>query len=564
MKTHRLLPWGLALLPFLAVACSGAAETIKRGDQLASAGLHEEALAEYEKAGRASPEDAELAVKIAQSRRQLAAQLGETARKQAEAGDRRGALGTLKRALEHDPDGRALETEMKRLVTAELEAGRKAADEARWQDALDQYGWLQKEFPRLAPARVGRERVVEAWAGGLLKEARDFLGRGLEANALISVLKAQRVAGGPVGNSAALESELRGRLKQASLYAFAVLPGKPKARFVEGTARLVGLVERAEVPGCPGAVAGAAGQARLRLTLELIGLEFSQARAESRASQRYQSGTRPVPNPAFGELEQTIEQGRGAALELEKKIKEVERVVEQARRAFEDAGPSDDEDSLRGKLKAAERELEVLRKNLADTQSKVLAQRNQLSATPRMLDEPVYAEHEYAVHEVTRTALARVQASARSEGGQWVLRHEGLEGRASTADKTHKAEPRFGVKADPLEFPVKDDELGAAALEDAARRLAERVGAQCQAAQKEALARARQAAAESPLEAVEDFALFVILVDEAPPVDLVAHLKKVRDFDDLEALGGKPRAKKTGQKPAAPPPPSEPEGLTLD
>ncbi|HOX41954.1 MAG TPA: hypothetical protein PK668_00065 [Myxococcota bacterium] len=549
-------------------ACAGGGENIRRGDQLMAAGLHEEALAEYEEARRSSPENAELLVKIAETRRRLAAALQDSARGLVESGDRLGAIQTLKKALEYDEDGRSIEGDLRKVASQEMELARKAQAESRWEDALKIYDRLLEELPRLALASQGRDQVREAWAGSLLKEARDFELRGLEANALISVLKARQVAGDAAGGAADMETALRGRLRKESVFGYAVAPGKPKARWVAGTARLVGMLERAEVADCPAAVASGAAAAKLTLRLELDGLSFSKQQREDSAQQKYQSGTRPVDNPAFHELEEQIEKKRAEAKELEGKISEAEGVVEQLRKVFEDAGPDDDEDSLRSKLKAAERELEVLRTSLRDLQALQVELRNKLSNTPRMLDEPVYDEHRYAVLEVTRTATARVKATGRAEGGQVVMRGEEFEGTAATEDKTWKAAKKYGLAGDPLAFPKGDAELEEAALEDAAGKLAKRIGALCVESKREVLERARQAAAESPLEAVEDFALYAILVDGEPPADLLSHLRSTRAFDDLQALRGKGARKQGLPSPdPKPSPKGEPEGgdgLTLE
>jgi len=214
----------------------------------------------------------------------------------------------------------------------------------------------------------------------------------------------------------------------------------------------------------------------------------------------------------------------------------------------------------------------VLRKTLADNRTSQLELRNKLSATPRMLDEPVFDEHTYRVLQVTRTATARVLASGRSEAGQALLRGEELSGSAAVEDKTWKAERRYGLAGDPLTFSKTDAELEEVSGSPAAQVLARRVGELCVESRREVLERARQAAAESPLEAVEDFALYALLVDGEPPADVLSHLRATRAFDDLAALRGK------GARKAGPPspdpkraPPAGPGaggedggGLTLD
>jgi len=214
--------------------------------------------------------------------------------------------------------------------------------------------------------------------------------------------------------------------------------------------------------------------------------------------------------------------------------------VSQVRQAFADAGPDDDEASLRERMKKAEKALADHRAELSAKRDALVALRTRLSETPRQLQEPVYDTREYPVIKVTRTAKAKVKLHARSDEGQVLVKAATVEGEATTEDTTNKAMPRFGVKADPLAFPTSDAELTDNALDAATAKVASRLGDFCKRWQGEVLGRARQAASSAELEATEDFVLYLSIDPGQPPADLVQFLKEKKGLDDVGALRSRP------------------------
>jgi hypothetical protein len=97
---------------------------------------------------------------------------------------------------------------------------------------------------------------------------------------------------------------------------------------------------------------------------------------------------------------------------------------------------------------------------------------------------------------------------------------------------------KYNVKADPLKFPVKDDDLVKEAIGNATENIAEKLGGQCQKWHAELLSRARQASTGAAIEATEDYVLYLFVSPGKPPPEVVEFLKKQRDFTTLGELRG--------------------------
>ncbi|MBN2498346.1 MAG: hypothetical protein JXR96_27395 [Deltaproteobacteria bacterium] len=522
----------------MAAAC-GAGEHIRRGDQLAGSGLYEEALAQYELAEREAPSDPEVKLRLHKTRKKLADAEIEEGRQAILSGDFWAALGAFKKALGRLPNESAYKQALKQAAKMILGQGRKAVQEKRYRDAISLYERLLGELPRLAPATQGLEEARSAWASMLLMEAKRYQNRHLYGNALIELIKLRKISSS-YGDSAAAEQESRSQLAAASTFSFRVKPGRVKRPLVTGTAEMVRRIAQVTIPGCPNAGPAIEGDPRAVLTVELKGLDYSTGRETSEGQHKYQSGTRPVDNPAFLELETKIASGRERVEKLSDDIQKTEKELEQLRQAFADAGPEADEAAMRKRLVERERTLAKLRKERTTTEDQVLALRNKLSDTPRMLDEPVYDIHRYEVHKVTRTATASASVSARVEGSR-LFSDEVFSGVASSSDDTHKPNLRYGLKGDPLAFPASDRELAEQAYDAAAQQVAKRMGGLCKTWKERILERARQASGSgATLEAIEDFVLYLLVTDDPPPQDVRELLEKQRDFQDLEALRKRP------------------------
>ncbi len=519
----------------LAVGCGGVNPNVARGDELAKAGLFDEALEAYELAADLERDDPELDAKILQTKKQLAKAAATEGAQQLEAGDAFAAVLAYKRAITLDGSQNAYKQQLKKAALQRVGEGQKAIEKNQYAEAIGIFKGLLGELPRLNRAKQGLKDAQLAWSEGLLHRAADYQDRGLHGNALIELLKLRKMVG-EYGDSADRERACRAKLADAATFGLRVMPAKVKRRQVAATAKLVQRMQRTPIPGCSGAPA--AGAARVTVRVGVKATDFKQERALSMGQSKYQSGTRPVDNPAFLELEEKIEQTRARIAELEQALTEDKEVVEQRRQAFADAGPSDDEAALREKLKAAEKAQADHQAELGTRRDEVLAMRNQLSRTPRKLDEPVYDTHEYKIFEITRQVVIQAELAARGEGGQVLIRSAAIEGAAETKDKANKAEPRYGVKADPLDFPQSDEDLVDAATDQLAEAAGARLADLCTRWKGEILERARQGTDAAELEAIEDYVLYLFASSGPPPKDLVNYLRDKRDFEDLGAIRG--------------------------
>ncbi|MBW2700628.1 MAG: hypothetical protein JRF33_07385 [Deltaproteobacteria bacterium] len=533
MKSMRIQCF-VVLLGFLFVSgCWGAADHLRRGDELADSELYEEALDEYEKAVKKEPENGEARKRVAMMQKTLADLDAKDGRAAVESGDPWTALDAFKRAIVRRPDNHAHRKALKDVAKLLMAEGDKALTDKRFAESLKIFERLGRELPRLKHAKRGIAQTKEAWSRQLMEEAGQYLGRRLVGNALISLLQLKQL-NGVYGDSVSMEEDARRQLRVAAGYGFQVRPGKVKRRNQDGTDELVRLLQQASVPECPGAVFDFQDP-KVVLTVALTDLTFKTSKQERQGEQKYQSGTRPVDNPAFLELETKIEQTREKIEQLAGAIVEVSKELEQVREAFADAGPSDDVESLRKRLKDTERKLEKLKVDRRDNENRVVAMREKLGETPRMLDEPVYDLHSYSIFDMTRTATALVALSAREDGNK-VLANEPFSASASAEDTTNRAQAKFDVKGDPLEWPKSDEVLAADAYGQVIGQLAGRLGQMCKDWRGQILERAEQASSAAQVEAVEDYVLYLFLGAEPAPQSLVDFLKNERGFDDIEAI----------------------------
>jgi hypothetical protein len=106
----------------------------------------------------------------------------------------------------------------------------------------------------------------------------------------------------------------------------------------------------------------------------------------------------------------------------------------------------------------AERSLGDKRRTLQRLRSKIAVLSSQLNATPDKIRQDVIKVFRYPVTHITRRCDAvttlELQTAWQPAGA---VRHN--KAGASTQDDTHAAYPRYGVDADPLQFPLSDSSL---------------------------------------------------------------------------------------------------------
>ena len=519
----------------LTIGCSGAGSQIERGDELRKAGLLGEALDAYKKAYRIDPDDEQLNVKIDAVETQLSQQSDSDGLMLLKSGDTLGAVHAFKQALEIKPEHEPYIKHLKKAALVHIAKGEKKLNEKKFKKAEAVFKEILKELPHLKRARQGIKDARLGMADGLLKKAVELQDRGLQGNALLELVSIRKLAGA-YGDSADRELRARKELEEAAAFGIAIKPSKVKRKRLKQTAKLLQKLQNIRSPEC-NLVVGA-GQPKATLKVGVRNIDFKNSRTMTSGEQKYQSGTRPVDNPEFLKLAKRIKDLRARVEELDQIITEDHKLVEQTRQAFADAGPSDDEESLRNRLRKAQKNLKMHTDEQQKKSDKALELRNKLSKTPRMLDEPVFDTHQYDIFEVTRTVTLTATLSAISENSQFLIRSKTVDGLAKTKDSTNKAEPKYQVKANLLKFPVSDDELLSTAMEDLTKNIGESLGELCSNWTQDILARARQAGEDAELEATEDFVLYVVSSHDEPPSDLKTFLKEKHHFTDIEALRG--------------------------
>jgi len=519
------------------VGCAGAAEHIQRGNELSQAQMFEEALGEYQKAQEIDPDNEEVATRIKECKKELAAEENQAGLSLTKSGKKLEALAVFRKAVSYDPGHAGYKKNLLETADSLVSQGKKAFEEKRFKQAVKVLEGVLKVLPKHPEANQAMKQAETARAELLYSQASDFLKRGLYGNALVSLVKLKKLVG-THEDSADIEVYTREQILKAAQYGIKVEAGKVKRKWSEPTQEIVNRLHAVKLKKCPSAVMPATDEPKLTVTVKLQAIAYDQSSEETTAKQKYQSGIRKVDNPDFLKIEKTIAQGRERVSQLEVMLKEVETVIEQAREAFADAGPDDDEAVLRKRLTDAEQKQAEHQKELSAKEKQIVEQREKLSQTPAKLDKPVFDEYEYDISKITRTANALVKVVARGEGGGDPVSEE-LDGSASTEDTTNPADPKHSVKPDPLEFPKNDEVLGGEAIGKTIEKIGDFIGEQCKRWNEEILVRAEQASQAAPIEAVEDYVLYLLVSSGTPPPEVMEFLKAQLGFTDVKTLRGR-------------------------
>jgi tetratricopeptide (TPR) repeat protein len=533
---NKILMLGCLCLALAIAGCPGASNHIKRGDELMNSDLHEEALEEYQKAEEVEPDNPEVKSRLEKVRTLLATAAHADGLIMLKNKKYREAIAAFKRALGYKPDEAAFMQNLKRAAKGVLDEGRQAIADKQFRKATKIFKEVLEELPNFAEAKQGLKEAESGMTDLLYSEALDYFKRGLYGNALISVIQLRKKVGAYEG-SADLEVSARDNLKNAAKFGIKVSAARVKRRLRARTDEIVERFLSVKIAECPTAAMPVSKGARLNVKVGFVGAAFSQDKETTTGEQKYRSGTRKVDNPKHLELKKQISESQEKIKRLEEELQRNAKVIEEAREAMADAGPEDDEAALRKRLKDAEKKRSDHRADLKDTENRLIEYRGTIRRTKRKLKEPVFDVHKYDVEKVTRTCTVRIRVTARGEGGVKALDEE-LQGTAETSDTTNPAKKKYAVKADPLKFPVKDDDLVKEAVGNATENIAEKLGGQCQKWHAELLSRARQASTGAAIEATEDYVLYLFVSPGKPPPEVVEFLKKQRDFTTLDDLRG--------------------------
>ncbi len=498
--------------------------------------LHEEALEEYEKAEELEPDNPEVKSRLEKVRTFLATAAHDDGLIALKNKKYRYAIESFKRALSYKPNEPAFMQNLKRAAKGVLDEGRQAIADKKFRQAAKIFKEVLEVLPNFAEAKQALKEAESGMTDMLYSEALDYFKRGLYGNALISVVQLRKKVGAYEG-SADLEVSARDNVKNAAQFGIRVSAARVKRRLREKTEQIVERLSRLKIDKCPTVEMPVSQGARLKVKVGFEGVSFSQDKQTTTGEQKYQSGIRKVDNPKYLELKKQIADSQEKIKRLEEELQGNAKVIEEARQAMADAGPDDDEASLRKRLKDAEKRRDDNRAELKKTENRLIEFRGTIRRTKRKLKEPVFDTHTYDIAKVTRTCEVRFKVTARGEGGVKLLDEE-MRASSETSDTTNPAKKKYDVKANPLQFPTKDEELVDQAIGKAAETIAEKLTGQCQKWHAEILSRARQASTGAAIEATEDYVLYLFVSPGKPPPEVIDFLKKQRDFTAIGELRG--------------------------
>ncbi len=402
-------------LVWVVAGCGGASAHIVRGDQLAKIGLHEEALNEYQLAAKEKPNDPEATQRINQTKKLMAQNANEGGRLALESKDYPLAINAFKRAIELDATQDVFRQNLKQAVLGVVSEARQVVQKGEFENGISKIKAVLSEVPGDPTAQQALTEAESAWAEKLLETAKHDEQRGLYGNALIALVKL-RLMRGAYQDSLAHENACREKLIQSADYAVRLAPNRVAGPLRVGTDQVMVLLRGQKAEKCPIFTWIDGENSRLTLNVALQAVSISLKSVNSPAQQKYQSGVRKVDNPKHQEIKTAIKQGRERATELNALLKKDEQDVEQIRQAFADAGPDEDDAALRDRFSEAQEHLADRRAELIRAKDQELQLRDELTRTPRKLDEPVFDTHTYQITTVTRTATVKVKRGGDEDG----------------------------------------------------------------------------------------------------------------------------------------------------
>ncbi|NMB76597.1 MAG: hypothetical protein GYA21_15895 [Myxococcales bacterium] len=546
--------WWLLLYAALAPACASVDPHVQRGDQLLSAGLHEEAMAEFETARKNKPDDPAIRAKIDTARRAAAEASFESGRLFMENGDFGSAAGALQKAAQLLPEEKRYAQALDEAAAKQVGKAKELADKNP-AEAVRLLSEILAALPRHALAQAVRAEIQRKEAAARLEQAHRLLERGLAGNALLVALRLGELF--PEVDVAGFQAAAREKLAALARFSLAVRAADTPRKTKDLTEVLLTRLHAVRPQRCPTFVAAEGQAPRAVIWAGVERVTFEQKKELTTGKQTYQSGKRKVDNPRYQELEQKQAADRSRIQELEEKIKEGEGGLEVARQRFAEAGPDDDEAALRDVVKKAEAAQQALIKEKTKLEDDVLERQKELSRTPRKLDEPVMDDHVYDVTRITRTATALARIVVTGEGKNVLVRRE-VRGVASVSDDTHPAQPKYGVVADPLKLEKDDTELSAEAVADAAAKSVEIADEACQRFREYIREGGRQAEESAPQEAVEAYVLYLMASPDPAPAELLRFLEKkfeigAKALQTLQPVAPKPSGKPSPKTEAATP-----------
>ena len=551
----------LGLAGLLTAGCSTVSAHLKRAEQLEQEQLYAEAMEELKAAAKEDPENPEPKIRLKKLQQRLADQACAEGRALLEMKDPWGAIEAFRRALEMDSESEEARAELNKTVAALVaEAAQQLADK-KFVEASQLAEKLINLLPRHLEARKLREQVNLEWAKKLLGEAEEFMKKKMAGNALLRLAKMSQLVA-VWGNSEELQSQARRQLMQDAAFCLSPQAGRIKPKLKAQQEKLLELVHNLKPEGCPAWSGAYSGCRRGQLQITLEGISSRQEKTQQEGEHKYQSGTRKVDNPKYLEVKDKLEKTRLHHQELGELIKSDEKLVEECRQAFADAGPSDDEESLRTKLKQAEADLEKHIQEQKEAEQQMRDLRAELKRLPAKVDEPVYDVFRYPSFTVTRTLQLKAKLVATGEG-QLRSGEEAIEAEASTSDTSHPAYPKYKLEEDPLRFPESDQQLEEKLLGDAAHRIAGFVFRLCRERAEQMLSRARQALDDSPMDAAEDIVLYLFYTGDALPSDLAEFLKSHYQLSDPRLITGQEKPAGDQEPPASEKKPAAENGLEI-
>jgi tetratricopeptide (TPR) repeat protein len=515
----------LGLVWFLA-GCEGASKHLVRGDELSKIGLQEEALAEYQLAAKEKPKDPEVTQHIAQAKKLMAKNANEGGLLALKSKDYPLATTSFKKAVELDATQEPYSQNLKRVVEARVSEARQVIQKGDFEKGILAIQAILNELPNNPIAQQALNEAESGRAEKLLESANQYEQRGLYGNALVTLIKLRKMHGA-YKDSPARENACRDKLIASSDYAVRLAPNRVAGQWKTGNDQMLVFLRGQKTQKCPIFSWSDGENNRLTVNIGLDGVVFAQTTVNNPAQQKYQSGVRKVDNLKYKEIKSAIKQGRKRVAELNELLKKDEQEVEKMRQAFSDASLADDDTAIKNQLNEAQKQLADHKAEVIREKDQELKLRDDLTRTPRKLDEPIFDTHTYQVATVTRTATAKVKVVATRQAKEEVFK-ETFTGSTSVGDKTNPANKKYSVEADPLQFSKTDADLAQEAISTAANTIFKRIEERCGRWQDELISSARQV--------TKKYVLYLFSTRDQSTPEVTEFFKQYHQLDDVGAL----------------------------
>ncbi len=530
VKNQLITIWIAGLVSVGWMHCSAPSLRLQRGDELMKAEMYEQALEEYQQAASLDPQDTTLMIRVKQIRKLLVERSVDACNSLLELKEYDTALVSFSAVLQYGAGEPTAALTIEKLAYRFMQGGKDFLREGKIKDSFFLMDQLLEYLSAYEYVEKISKKIQLDWADELYRLASSWQEKKQPGNSLVVLAMIRKLVGN-YKDTGSLEAEARSSLRAKAHTSVDLQLVWSRNKWIFSTESLADRIKQSAVRLCPALRFEKKTKQDLFVKLNLRKLDYRTERQDSDFEQKYRSGTRKIDNPEVFKLEAQIEEGKTGIDELQARLDLDAQNIRAYRQAFADAGPEEDEEKLRNRLLQAEKQQRENQGRLSDIHKQVNSLRRKLAETPKKLHEPIYAMHSYKVTKVTRIAQTEARLTAWDKMKNMLIAEQ-LSASASTSDTTCVAQPKYGIKADPLHFEKSDDVLQNEALTQLESNAVKHLEKLCSHLGGNLIEKIQALPPQEIDEVIELIVLYMFVTGDAPTSKMQEILERERYFRD--------------------------------